>query len=321
MAENIYTKRVTVKEIAKFFELEQITGNEESLKRWVVVPDVNRPGFELAGYFRFTEPRRIVLIGKKEIEYISHLSEQEQRERYPKITDGLTPMIILTRGNPCPPILQEVAEAQDFPIFRTNQNTSRFTVDLISYLDEKLAPEDTLSGVEMVVYGVGVLIKGESGIGKSETALDLIRAGHVLVADDRVDVQRIHNHIHGHAPKILTGMLELRGIGIVDVRRMFGGSCWKPRNRIEMVIELVPFDADFVYDRIGDVNTQFAEILGVKIPLVKLPVSPGRSIQALIESAVTNHILKEQGFNSAEVFKTALTEFIERANREEEEEE
>ncbi len=310
--QHTYRKRVRVKEVAEFFGLVQMTGNEDSLKRWIVVPDVNRPGFELAGYFKMTEPRRIVLIGKKEIEYISHLSEEEQRERYPKITDGLTPMLVITKGNECPPVLREIAEEQNFPIFQTNEDTSRFTVDLISFLDEKLAEEDTLHGVLMVIFGVGVLIKGDSGIGKSETALGLIKDGHVLVADDRVDVQKIHNHIHGHCPQLLRGKLELRGIGIVDAQRMYGASCWKPRNRIEMVINLVHFEEQHNFDRIGDSEQAYEEILGVKIPMTVLPVSPGRSTRVLVASAVSNFILKEQGYNSSEEFKKELRAFIQK---------
>ncbi len=307
---NEYTKKVLVREIAKYFNLEQVTGDESSLDRWVVVADMNRPGFELSGYFKFTEPRRIVIIGQKEIEYISHMSEQEQRERYPKITDGFTPMLVVTRNNVVPPILVETAKQLNFPIFRTPQDTSRFQVDLVSFLDEKLAPEDTVSGVLLVVYGMGVLLTGESGIGKSETALELIRNGQVLVADDRVDVQRIHNHIHGHAPEILKGRMELRGIGIIDAQRMYGASCVKDRNRIELVIELKQFNPNTEYERVGDITPHFTNILNVMIPTIIMPVSPGRSVSALIESAVTNFQLKQSGFDASLRFREDLHAFL-----------
>ncbi len=307
---NEYTKKVLVREIAKYFNLEQVTGDESSLDRWVVVADMNRPGFELSGYFKFTEPRRIVIIGQKEIEYISHMSEQEQRERYPKITDGFTPMLVVTRNNVVPPILVETAKQLNFPIFRTPQDTSRFQVDLVSFLDEKLAPEDTVSGVLLVVYGMGVLLTGESGIGKSETALELIRNGQVLVADDRVDVQRIHNHIHGHAPEILKGRMELRGIGIIDAQRMYGASCVKDRNRIELVIELKQFNPNTEYERVGDITPHFTNILNVMIPTIIMPVSPGRSVSALIESAVTNFQLKQSGFDASLRFREDLHSFL-----------
>lgn len=305
-----YTKKVLVRDIANYFSLEQITGDETSLGRWVVVADMNRPGFELSGYFKLTEPRRIVIIGNKEIEYISHMTEQEQRERYPKITDGLTPMIIITRDNAVPPILKEVAEQSNFPIFRTPHETSRFQVDLVSYLDEELAPEDTISGVLLVVYGMGVLLTGESGIGKSETALELIRNGQVLVADDRVDIQRIHNHIHGHAPQLLKGRMELRGIGIIDAQRMYGASCVKNRNRIELVINLKHYNPNAEYERVGDSMLHFTKILGVKIPTIIMPVSPGRSVSALIESAVTNYQLKQSGYDASQMFKDDLHSYL-----------
>ena len=305
-----YTKKVLVRDIANYFSLEQITGDKSSLERWVVVADMNRPGFELSGYFKLTDPRRIVIIGNKEIEYISHMTEEEQRERYPKITDGLTPMIIITRDNDVPPILKEVAEQSNFPIFRTPHETSRFQVDLVSYLDEELAPEDTISGVLLVVYGMGVLLTGESGIGKSETALELIRNGQVLVADDRVDVQRIHNHIHGHAPQLLKGRMELRGIGIIDAQRMYGASCVKDRNRIELVINLKHYNPNAEYERVGDSMPHFTKILGVMIPTIIMPVSPGRSVSALIESAVTNFQLKQSGYDASQMFKDDLYSYL-----------
>ena len=299
-------KKVMIQEIVDFFGLEQLTGNADALNRWVVIPDVNRPGFELSGYFKPTEPRRVVIIGNKEIEYISHLGEQEQRERFDSITDGLTPMIIITKNNEIPPILKEVAIERNFPIFRSGSDTYRMMVDLITFLDEKLAPEETLSGDLIVVYGKGVLITGESGMGKSEIAMELVRDGQVFVADDRVDVQKIHNSLYGHAPELLRGMLEIRGIGIIDVERMFGANRLAKRHHIDLVINLVRYDASEEYERIGDEMTSFTRIMGVSIPAMSLPVSPGRSMCALIETAVSNFILKQEGYNSTEEFKERL---------------
>lgn len=310
MAETAYTKKVMIQEIIDFFHLEQATGNQDSLNRWVVVPDVNRPGFELCGYFQPTEPRRIVIIGNKEIEYISHLTDQEQRERYPHITDGLTPMIIVTHYNEVPPVLVQVANERNFPIFRSKSDTFRLMVDLITFLDERLAVEDTLSGDLLNVYGKGVLLTGESGMGKSETALELIRDGQVLVADDRVDVQKIHNELFGHAPALLKGMLEIRGIGIVDVERMYGANCLAKRSKIDLNIHLVSFKGDNEYERIGDEKVRYRTILGIDIPMMEIPVSPGRSMMALVETAVTYFILKEEGYNSTENFKKKLRDLI-----------
>ena len=304
-----FDKKVLVRDVINFFDFEQITGNDEALNRWIVVPDINRPGFELSGYFKLTEPRRIVLIGNKEIEYISHLTDAEQYERYPKITDALTPMMIVTHNNPVPPILVEVAEKQNFPIFRTRLDTYRLTVDLISYLEEKMAPEDTLSAVLMVVYGKGVLLMGESGIGKSEAALELIGDGMAMVADDRVDVERVHNTIIGHAPELLKGMLEIRGIGIIDVMRMFGANSLTDKHTIDLVIDLRQYDGTQEYNRLES-SADYYRILGISIPKIILPVSPGRSTKALIESAVTNFILLEEGYDSSAHFRSRIYEHL-----------
>ncbi len=298
-----YSKQVKVKEIVEQFRLEQLTGDEKALERWTVVPDMNRPGFELCGFFRPTDPRRIVIIGNKETEFINEMSEKDQRERFPLLTDGLTPAIIITKGNDLPPILEEVANENNFPILRTKLPTYRFTVDLIAYLDERLAAETTMSGVLMNVYGKGVLLMGESGMGKSETALELINKKHVLIADDRVDVQHVHNNVYGHAPDIIKGLLEIRGIGIIDVEKMFGTSALGDRAQIDLIIKLETFDAAEEYNRIGDELERYTEILGVLVPTITLPISAGRNVGVLVESAVTNFQLQEKGFSSANLIR------------------
>ena len=305
----VYTKKVTVREIVDFFKFERLTGDDKSLDRWTVVPDINRPGFELCGFYKRSDPRRIIVIGNKESEFIRTMTEEEQRTRFPMITDGLTPMIIITRNNELPPILKEIADSQDFPIVRTNMETYRLVTDLITFLDEKMADEDTISGTLMSVYGKGVLISGESGMGKSETALELIRDGQVLVSDDRVDVEHVHNKIFGHAPDIIKGLLEIRGIGIIDVEKMFGASAMANRSEVNMVIELVKYSAADEYNRIGDETTHYTKILDVLIPTIVLPVSPGRNMRILVESAVTNFILQEAGYSSSQEIKRRFREY------------
>lgn len=305
----VYTKKVTVREIVDFFKFERLTGDDKSLDRWTVVPDINRPGFELCGFYKRSDPRRIIVIGNKESEFIRTMTEEEQRTRFPMITDGLTPMIIITRNNELPPILKEIADSQDFPIVRTNMETYRLVTDLITFLDEKMADEDTISGTLMSVYGKGVLISGESGMGKSETALELIRDGQVLVSDDRVDVEHVHNKIFGHAPEIIKGLLEIRGIGIIDVEKMFGASAMANRSEVNMVIELVKYSAADEYNRIGDETTHYTRILDVLIPTIVLPVSPGRNMRILVESAVTNFILQEAGYSSSQEIKRRFREY------------
>ncbi|MCH4048872.1 MAG: HPr(Ser) kinase/phosphatase [Solobacterium sp.] len=305
----VYTKKVTVREIVDFFKFERLTGDDKSLDRWTVVPDINRPGFELCGFYKRSDPRRIIIIGNKESEFIKTMTEEEQRTRFPMITDGLTPMIIITRNNELPPILKEIADSQDFPIVRTNMETYRLVTDLITFLDEKMADEDTISGTLMSVYGKGVLISGESGMGKSETALELIRDGQLLVSDDRVDVEHVHNKIFGYAPDIIKGLLEIRGIGIIDVEKMFGASAMANRSEVNMVIELVKYSAADEYNRIGDETTHYTRILDVLIPTIVLPVSPGRNMRILVESAVTNFILQEAGYSSSQEIKRRFREY------------
>lgn len=313
MSENKYDKQVTVREIVDFFKFEQLTGDDSALDRWTVVPDVNRPGFELCGFMKSSDPRRIVVIGNKESEFIKTMSEEDQRERFPQITDGLTPTLIITKNNALPPILKEVATSTNFPILRTNLETYRLQTDLITFLDEKLAPEDTLSGVLVSVHGTGVLLLGESGMGKSETALDLIRDGHILIADDRVDVQHIHNAIYGHSPSIIKGLLEIRGIGVIDVEKMFGSASLSDSIRVSLVIKLVPFEAAAEYNRIGDETQRFTRILDVLIPTITLPVSAGRNVSALVESAVINYKMQQKGYNSADEIRSR---FRKAANKE-----
>lgn len=314
MAENMYEKKVTIRELVDFFKFERLTGDEKSLDRWTVVPDVNRPGFELCGFYKKAEPRRIVILGNKESEFIHTMSEADQRTRFPLITDGLTPALIISKNNELPPILKEIAEETNFPVLRTNMETYRLMADIITYLDEKLAPEDTMSGTLMSIRGVGVLLTGESGMGKSETALELIRQGNVLISDDRVDVMHIHNHIFGHAPEIIKGLLEIRGIGIIDVEKMFGAMAISDSENVDLVIKLVPFEAEADYNRLGDETMRYTRILNVLVPTIILPVSAGRNTAALIESAVSNFRLSEAGFNSADEVRERFNDFMHKAN-------
>lgn len=312
MADNKYDKKVTIRQIVDFFHFERLTGDDHSLDRWTVVPDVNRPGFELCGYPEQSDPRRIVIIGNKETEFIKKMSEEDQRTRYPLITDGLTPAIIITKNNTLPPILKEVAQASNFPVLRTGMETYRLMTDLITFLDEKLAPEDTLSGVLLSVHGTGVLLTGESGMGKSEAALELIKEGNLLISDDRVDVEHVHNSIIGHAPDIIKGLLEIRGIGIIDVEKMFGAASLRESTSVDLVIQLVPYEPEAEYNRIGDESMRYTKILGALIPTIILPVSAGRNTSALIESAVLYFRLQRKGFNSADEIRERFKENVEK---------
>jgi HPr kinase/phosphorylase len=311
-----FERKAKISDFKKFFNLTQITGNEEALNRWAIVPDINRPGLELAGYFEHTEPRRIIILGTKEMSYMSEVPEDLLCERLERLTDEYSPAIVISKNMECPELLREIAESKNFPILISDQPTYRLMVDVVSYLDEKLAPSDNIHGVLLSIYGKGVVITGDSGVGKSETALELIRRGHVLVADDRVDVTRIHNTIFGKAPEILRGMLEIRGIGIIDVTKMFGASSSLDNSEIDVIIHLEKWDDQKQYERVGIEEEVHENILGLEIPKTTIPVRDGRNIAVLVESAVTNFNLKLRGINSAKEFEQRVYDFIKNQNEE-----
>ncbi|MBR0385684.1 MAG: HPr(Ser) kinase/phosphatase [Erysipelotrichaceae bacterium] len=303
------SKPVFVKDVKDYFGYRMIVGNEESLKRPIYEGNVNRPGLELSGYFE--EPsHRIVVIGEKESHYIDKMSREQQEQVFDFLTADNVPMILISRDLPCPEVLYNIAYRKNFPVFSSFASTSSLIVELLNYLEEFFAHVDSLHGVLLEVYGHGVLITGESAIGKSEIALELIRRGHVLVADDRVDVFRAHNTIFGEAPAILKNMLELRGVGIVDIQTTFGYMSTDDRTNIECVIHLQKQDDDDEYDRLGLDNQMVETIFGVDIPKIILPVREGRSIAVMIEAAVTHVIMKTEGVDTSKVFHDRLLSYI-----------
>ena len=302
MANEELDKRVYVRTIKEKFTLEQITGDDSSLNRWVIAPDVNRPGLELSGYLESNDLKRVVVIGTKEYEYMIKLDDYTQKQRFEIITDSYTPCIVLSEGCKNLPVLEELCKYKNFPLFRYEGKTYQLIVDLVNFLSEELAPTDNLYGVMMNIFGKGVMVTGKSGIGKSELALDLISRGHMLVADDRVDVSRVHNDILCQAPRLLKKMLEIRGLGIVDVTKLFGANVYLNKCNLDFIIKLVKLDETVNKDRLNPVN-ETIEVLGLEVPMLTIPVTEGKSLSVIIESAVTTHILKKQGYDSNEVFK------------------
>ncbi|EFC05454.1 HPr(Ser) kinase/phosphatase [Bulleidia extructa W1219] len=296
-------KNVTIQEIINFFHFTQVTGDEKALQNFTKDNDINRPGFELMGNFRDSVPSRLVLIGNKETRYINNMPEDIQEKRFRQLLEYYSAAIIVTHDNPVPKIMKRLAQELNFPILSTPLETQQVTAELISFLDEQLAEEDTKHGVLVSVDGVGVLIMGASGMGKSETALELIHHGHILIADDRVDICHIHNDLYGRAPEILKGLLEIRGIGIIDVEKMFGVSAIRHRSKIDLVIDLVPFDSQAEYDRIGGEDLEHMEILGVSVPKLTLPISAGRSLSVLVETAVRHYMLVKTGNAGAKIIE------------------
>ena len=300
---------VTVKDLYEYFGYRQIVGNAESLKREITVPDVNRPGLELVGYFSNNDQHRVTLIGDKEMEYIATMDEGKQLEVFNRLTD-LAPMILISRDHVCPRVLMEVAYRKNFPVFTSYASTSSLAVEIVSFLEEKMAKSMSVHGELMSIYGVGVLIRADSGQGKSEIALELLKHGHILIADDRVDVARIHNKIMGECPELLKDVLEIRGIGIINVVRMFGIASTMRKAQIDLVIDLVPWAERPDENRLANEEDRIETFFGVDIKRIVLPVRSGRSMAAIIESAVMNHILLTRGIDTPKEFGDRVYNYL-----------
>lgn len=311
MANKELNKKVSVREIKEAFHLKQICGDDSSLDRWAVAPDVNRPGLELAGVKIDTDLKRVLLIGNKEMIYLKSVKPDVQKDRFDFITDKFTPCIILTDGLKAPKALVDVAKAKNFPVLVTKTKTYLFTTEVVGFLSDKLAPSISVHGEMLNIYGKGVLVIGKSGVGKSELALDLISRGHMLVADDLVEMSRVNNYIKCSAPENIKGMLEVRGIGIIDVKRIYGGYSFLDNCGLDFIIQLVSADE---YDKqnndrlnpLSNVETYF------DIPYNKLviPMTVGKTMSVIIETAVINFILKQSGFDSNESFKENIKQQI-----------
>lgn len=261
---------------------------------------VDRPGLQLAGFFNYYDSRRIVVIGLAEYEYLRTFTEAERREKLSHLYDyGELPCIILSRSLPAMPELMETAKEVGCPIFRSGKVTTDLMSDLYIYLNRLLAPSTAVHGVLMEVFGVGILLTGNSGVGKSETAMELIKRGHRLVADDNVVLKEIANDLYGTSPDIIRYFMELRGVGIINVKSMYGSGSVLDEKNIQLVIELEHWQQDKEYDRVGD-SQNFTEYLGVKLPKLTIPVSPGRNLAIIIEVAARNFRLKSMGYDASE---------------------
>ena len=309
-------KTTTVRVLVEHLKLTQLTGDDASLNRLVTVPNTNRPGLELSGFFDYAENKRIVIIGKKETAFIKGLPESEQFKPWDFLTSEETPLILITSSNPLPKVLAEIATEKNFPVFRTERASSDVMVDMVTFLDEELAPTTNVHGGLMNVYGRGVLIIGGSGMGKSELALELINRGHSLVADDRVDISRVKDMISGSAPELLRGMLEIRGIGIIDITKMFGTHAYLEAKEVDFVVELEKWDDSKEYRRVGIEQDAHYDAFGLQIPHLVFPVREGRNMAVLVESAVRDFILKQRGVDTAAEFDARVMNFIQKQNEE-----
>ncbi len=296
---------LTSLELANHFGLKVINGDLNALNRKVTVPELDRPGLELLGLFQFYEKDRILLIGNKEMALIEDSDPSFIYHNCVRMMSEECPAVILTHGNPCPDSLRRAAMETNCPLFSTDAETTDLSSSIYVYLSEALAPRTAVHACLLEIYGIGVMILGDSGIGKSEISLELIRKGHRLIADDRVSIAAVRSHLIGTCPETIYGMMEVRGIGIINVSRMFGINALAKKTRIELVINLVTFKGDEPMERIG-MKTNRYEILGESIPLVKLPVSAARSMAEIIEAAVTNFKLKDDGYDTGYEFQRRL---------------
>ncbi len=299
---------ITLARIIKEFSLEcaYLPADPETIN--ISNPEVNRPGLALAGFFENFAPTRIQIIGKAEYHY---LAEQSENKRAAKIEDFFrhspAAVVMSTELAPYPPMLQ-AAETYGVPLLITKEKTSPFMAALIAFLDVQLAPRITRHGVLVEVYGEGLLLLGDSGVGKSETAIELVKRGHRLIADDAVEIKRVSaKTLVGEAPPIIRHYVELRGIGIVDVRRLFGMGAVKNSERIDLVINMEPWVQGKMYDRLG-LDNETVDILGIKIPSITIPVKPGRNLAIILEIAAMNHRQKKMGYNTPEEFNRKLIE-------------
>ncbi len=262
---------------------------------------VERPGLQLAGgFFNYFDPRRVIVLGLSEYEYLRTFSSEERLEKIQSLFEhGELPCILLSRDLPALPELMETAKRYACPVFRSTKMTTDVISDLYIYLNRMLAPSCTEHGVLMEVFGVGILLTGKSGVGKSETAMELIKRGHRLIADDNVIIKEIANQLYGTAPDIIRYFMELRGIGIINVKSMYGSGSVLDEKNIQLVIELENWQHGKDYDRVGD-STATTSYFGINIPKITIPVSPGRNLAIIIEVAARNFRLKSMGYDSSE---------------------
>lgn len=291
---------VSVHKILTKFDLKNFTPDIDLKSRKIESSDVNRPALQLTGYFEHFEETRVEIIGNVEYAYLQQVTDDEKKARYKEFLKYDIPCVIFCRDLEPDEIFLEEAKKNNVPVFGTSRSTSEFTAELIYTLGEYLAPCISIHGVLVDVYGEGILITGESGIGKSEAALELIRRGHRLVTDDVVEIRKINEHtLIGTSPEITRHFIELRGIGIIDVKTLYGVECVKEKQQIDLVIKLEDWKKDAEYDRLG-LEEEYIEYLGNKVVCHSLPIRPGRNLAVICETAAVNHRQKKMGYNAAQ---------------------
>ena len=304
--EELYT--VAMAKVIEKFRLETVFLPDLPENIMITTSRVNRPGLQMVGFYDHYEQARLQIIGKVENLFLAQLPEEERRRRIEDFFRSSPVGVIVTSSIEITPETVSLAEKHNVPLLRTSARTSEFMAALISFLNVELGPRITRHGVLVEVYGEGILLLGDSGVGKSETAIELIKRGHRLIADDAVEIKRVSaTTLVGQAPELIRHYVELRGIGIVDVRRLFGMGSVKETEKIDLVINLETWQDGKMYDRLG-LDEETTDILGIKVPSIVLPVCPGRNLSVVIEVAAMNNRQKRMGYNTAQEFNKKLME-------------
>ena len=302
------TYSVPLKQLVEEFHLEVAYAATDYELIRITVEDVARPGLQLAGYFDHFEPMRLQVMGNVEMSYISKLTEAERAIVFDRFFAYKFPALLIARNMPPDPKCLEMARKHNITLLRSREATSTIVSAIITYLKGELAPRITRHGVLMEVYGEGLLLTGESGIGKSEAAVELLKRGHRLIADDAVEIRKISgSSLIGTAPELIRNYIELRGIGIINVAKLFGMGAVKAENQIDLVVNIVPWNTQELYDRLG-LEDQYMELLGVNIPMNTIPITPGRNLAVILEVAAMNNRQRKMGYNAA-------LEFTEQINK------
>ena len=296
---------ISLKEFIDTLELESVVmGDRDELE--LETSDVNRPGLQLSGFFDYFASDRLQVVGKAEMQYLLALEPEVRKERLDQYMSFNPPVVVVCRNMPCPPEMVEAAQHNNVPLLRSRLVTTRFMLQASMFIGAKLAPRITRHGVLMDVFGIGVMITGESGVGKSEAPLELVKRGHRLVADDVVEICKVADvRLVGESPEMVRHLMEIGGVGIINVKNMYGVGAVINSKSIDMVIHLELWDNNKNYDRLG-LDEDFTAVLGVKLPKITLPVRPGRNLAIVIEVAASNHRLKKMGYNGAQELQDRL---------------
>ena len=305
---NTYT--VLLSELVSEFNLDFFYKSTDFDKIRVTVDDISRPGLHLAGFFDHYEPMRVYVCGTVETAYLQKLSPEERIIIFDHFLSYKCPALIFARGFQPMPECLEMAKKYDVTVLGTKDTTSYIVSSLITYLKSALAPRVTRHGVLVEIYGEGILINGDSGIGKSETAIELVKRGHRLIADDAVEIKKVSSReLMGAAPEVLRHYIELRGIGVINVAKLFGMGAVKESSNIDLIINMVPWRDGEAYDRLG-METQYTEILDVKVPSITVPITPGRNLAVIFEVAAMNNRQKRMGYNAAVEFTEQMSKYF-----------